>query len=357
MTNLSQSAEKQFISQLPVKRAAYSDRMAVLMAEMSRLAYIPFEQREESAIDEIIQAIRGAASNEEARSNLANLKLRPSDDDRTHAKNTLKLRLAGINFELEKTYAVGDTQAFLAKRAPFAAEKRVEPGIIILSFRGTEATNVKDWQTNVNARKTMARGVPVHAGFWEAFKLVQARIEADIAPLIDSGHVLYVTGHSLGGALALIATRELGNDSTGACYTFGQPRVSTYGFARRIKTPIYRVVNASDIVPRVPPAVIPRALLLLLRFTPFPGRSWVKNFLTEYLYVHHGDMRFLTRAKRTDDGRYPDVRVLLNPPMVDRFSWFLRDVSQRLFAPINDHAIDVYYEKLMSYAMNRNSGH
>ena len=96
----------------------------------------------------------------------------------------------------------------------------------------------------------MIGGVPVHSGFWNSFAGVRKLIEPDLHEYLEKGYTLYVTGHSLGGAMAMIATHEMGKDSTGACYTFGAPRVAGYGFAAEIKTPIYRVVNANDVVPR-----------------------------------------------------------------------------------------------------------
>ena len=138
-----------------------------------------------------------------------------------------------------QTYAVGETQAFLAVKKLGANAGPGEKGIAVLSFRGTEG--IMDWKTNLNAYKQIVDGVPVHTGFLEAFRPVKTKIKADLEGL--PGNALYVTGHSLGGALALIATREIAHDSLGACYTFGSPRVAGFGFAQKIKTPIYRVVN------------------------------------------------------------------------------------------------------------------
>jgi hypothetical protein len=184
---------------------------------------------------------------------------------------------------------------------------------------------------------------------------VRPKISSDVAPLTDAGYTLYLTGHSLGGALALIATREIGSDSTGACYTFGQPRVSGYGFAQDIKTPIYRVVNASDIVPRVPPAVLPRVLLFALRLVRFPGRAWLMDILEMFAgYVHHGDMRYLTKSNGDADRPYEDVRLLANPNMFDRATWWVGDLFWTLRGPAADHSISKYCEKLRAYAMKRN---
>ena len=44
----------------PLKRAAYSDRMSLMMAELSMLAYIPFEMPKEDNLLELIKKIREA---------------------------------------------------------------------------------------------------------------------------------------------------------------------------------------------------------------------------------------------------------------------------------------------------------
>ena len=85
---------------------------------------------------------------------------------------------------------------------------------------------------------------------------------------------LFITGHSLGGALALLATRLIAPDVTGACYTFGAPRIGNYEFFRFIKTPVYRVVNSADVVPRVPPGAVMRLLTHAVK-----GASWLTGFV------------------------------------------------------------------------------
>ena len=56
----------------PVKRAAYSDRTALLMAEMSKLAYFPFERADDSGdggiYEALIESIKATVSTSEARS-------------------------------------------------------------------------------------------------------------------------------------------------------------------------------------------------------------------------------------------------------------------------------------------------
>jgi triacylglycerol lipase len=73
---------------------------------------------------------------------------------------------------------------------------------------------------------------------------------------------LWITGHSLGGALAVLAGGACAYDPdtllpVNGVYTFGQPRVGLHDFCNNIELKFgrvyYRFVNNRDVVPRVPP--------------------------------------------------------------------------------------------------------
>ncbi|WP_243294481.1 lipase family protein [Geothrix mesophila] len=80
-----------------------------------------------------------------------------------------------------------------------------------------------DIKTDIKARfASVAVGketFEIHSGFLEAFQLVREDIEKALATAKPDQ--LIMTGHSLGGALAIVATRILAPDCVGACYTFG----------------------------------------------------------------------------------------------------------------------------------------
>ena len=348
----------------PVKRAAYSDRMAFLMAEMSKLAYVRFELLEDSErskrledidLDNMIGEIRSAQGVEQARQVLQHFLLDIDASYESPSKAYLTAELRKANFELFNTYDLGGTAAFLAVRHPKDGSTGREKGIAVLSFRGTEQNN-SDWKANLKAQKRIVNGVPVHSGFWEAFQLVKTMIQTDLTELLKDGYSLYLSGHSLGGALALIAAHEIGNDSTEACYTFGAPRVAGYGFAAAIKTPIYRVVNANDVVPRLPPAFLPHILQFIVAVLPIPGQSFLTRLLDKFTgYAHHGDMRYLRRSKRASGGGFDRVQLLSNSNMLHRLRWFVSGFIQNPKSPIEDHSIETYSEKLKQYALQRSN--
>ena len=314
--------------EIPTKRAAWSDRTALLMAEMSKLAYYKFEidtngdVMPQAELDEVLDRLLAPAGEV--------VPSAPADDGEAEQAPALpegavmlKDDLARAGFELVGLFShkATDTQAFLAisgsgsgsEVRPFGNEE-----VAVLSFRGTET--IKDWLTNVKLLQKDSEGTDVHGGFQAAFNAVRPTIQNKVEPLAEAGRTLYLTGHSLGGALALIATREMGSDSYGACYTFGSPRVGRFGFSRDIKTPLYRVVNANDLVPRVPPAYIPSILLLVVGVLNVLAFGLLRPLIGKITkYVHHGDMRFL---RRTKSDSYDDLQVLSNPSVIYRFFWY-----------------------------------
>lgn len=159
-----------------------------------------------------------------------------------------------------------DTQAFVC----------ADPDILLIAFRGTQPGNLKDWLTN--ARFELAAGPikntmnKVHRGFQEALNSAWPRLEDAISDLWTSNQAIWVTGHSLGAALATLtaARLSLGDGvrnqqlDVQGLYTFGQPRTGNRSFAmafdQRFKRRSFRLVNNSDIVTEVP------AMGLLLRY-------------------------------------------------------------------------------------------
>lgn len=323
----------------PVGRAAYSDRTAWLLATMSRLAYKQFESPKEllddvsSALAELTDAKAVAARLEEF---LAKCAKTPGAE-----LQDLEGALDALEFELVRTFNRGGTQAFLATRP---ADQ-----MAVLAFRGTEK-NFADIKTDLNARFYKRGRTKTHAGFKRAFDHVGGDVQRAVTALSD--YKLYVTGHSLGGALAMMAARELSSDGVAACYTFGAPRVGDSEFGDAIKIPIYRVVNAADLVPRVPPTWLIEIVILLARLLPVP---YLRQFLIRVLeqfrgYRHHGDMRYLKAHKQPD---FSDLRLIANPNLIDRARWWAARVSVDWQAGLGDHRIAQYCDKLKAYALRR----
>lgn len=126
----------------------------------------------------------------------------------------------------------------------------------------------------------------MHRGFLEPYDLVEARIAATLEKY--AGLPVYITGHSPGGALAMLATRYLRSDSTGATYTFGCPRAADNVFYRDVKTPMYRVVNAADAAPRLPIGYGLMLLSSLVQLVAVTGATSLAKFIRRHFcgYPH-----------------------------------------------------------------------
>lgn len=95
-------------------------------------------------------------------------------------------------------------------------------------------------------------GIYLHDGFAQA----ALSIYTNIRPLIKPGYTINTTGHSMGGAIALILAMHLNVDhyKTGQIITFGQPKVTnTDGSYKFQNLNVTRIVTEKDLVPLVPP--------------------------------------------------------------------------------------------------------
>ena len=350
----------------PKERAAYSDRMAYVLAELSALAYFRFEDEDDVLVENAKQALELLGGNEKVKVMADILKESTAKLYTDQGKNKALFDeiLTSRGFKLVgDPISKGETQLFVCVH-----NEADGSGYVVVSFRGTEK-KVKDWLTDANAKPVEEKmsSYRVHSGFYKAYKLVEQDIQDRLnSPEAkdSSGNSLpvFITGHSLGGALALAMTRYMAANSAGACYTFGAPRVADYRFFERVKTPVYRVVNSSDIVPRVPPGAVLSLLVKMigwlvdeLEFKLGKPLQSALGKLEEFLdklngYRHFGDLRYLTNVR---GNKLETVRLLRNPPTIDRMKWFLEDISKSIALPAKSHGIKTYRTKLAIIAERR----
>lgn len=125
-----------------------------------------------------------------------------------------------------------------------------------LAFRGT-CTPIGEMNDLDIRTKTVYDDVEVHAGFYNQYLSIKPQILTYLSEHSTFDNVR-VAGHSLGGALAMIASANLGEmfpTTYISCHTFGCPRTGNAGFARWFQKNVdesYRVTNKQDPIPMIP---------------------------------------------------------------------------------------------------------
>lgn len=163
----------------------------------------------------------------------------------------------------------------------FVSEDRV-----VVAFRGS--VSMTNWQTDFDssevvceyvkniqpdfsdipttnmrrARKVASKPPLVHGGFVKAYETVRSKITDIVGQLAKENHnrVIFVTGHSLGGGLAILCSVDLAvtlrlPPSLIALTTWGCPKVGTFSFITRFNRVCpcaHRFVMADDIITKLP---------------------------------------------------------------------------------------------------------
>ncbi|MEK3715921.1 lipase family protein [Paenibacillus sp. FSL R7-0333] len=136
------------------------------------------------------------------------------------------------------------------------------PQEIIIAWRGSISTN--DWLSNMNAAQKKFKYIQepcmTHRGFTDIYASARDAILSVLGTLSPE-KTLYVTGHSLGGALATLCALDVSANSaftTPRLYTYGSPRVGDPDFANAFSRYVrssYRYANLFDVTTYVPPTV------------------------------------------------------------------------------------------------------
>ena len=121
----------------------------------------------------------------------------------------------------------------------------------VIAVRGTD--NDVNWELDKDTRgvRDQRTGIVMHSGF----KTAAEAIYRDVRPRLRKDTKIYLTGHSLGGAVAAILGIYLMNEQfdIAGIYTFGQPKFTNAEGARTYQgLPLLRVVYQNDVVATFP---------------------------------------------------------------------------------------------------------
>lgn len=211
----------------------------------------------------------------------------------------------------------GGTQGYLA----------TQDRLLLIAFRGTELFHLEDILTDVNLALFPGPVGQVHFGFAEALDQVWPSF-LDFFYGMYQGQPIWLTGHSLGAALATLSTARIKFDPVDqvriqGLYTFGSPRVGDDEFAsafdRACKKICFRFRNNNDVVTRV----------------PLPGIFALR-------YRHVGQLCYFDAQGNLRFGMSPWERLL------DRFRGRLNDLGKPGSDGMKDHKMSAYLERLQS---------
>jgi len=171
--------------------------------------------------------------------------------------------------------------------------------VVVLAYRGTEPLNFINWLTDANLSptpvvlqtgkllteepaRTAAEPLEIHGGFYRNVRATRYKVMQTLAraaegvpvtaadgdePTLQPMEALYITGHSLGAAMAAIATLLVKNtpehdhrfgDQLKATYSFAQPMVGNPALAAAcdahefLGRRLFRFVYEKDPVPHLP---------------------------------------------------------------------------------------------------------
>lgn len=167
--------------------------------------------------------------------------------------------------------------------------------IIVVIFRGTEfhpkriLNAMLDTSVDMHAvmTKTPELGGFIHKGFLEKAQAIYSDIVNALAK-IRTTQTIWFTGHSMGGALAILAAKLYAvrkQQSVNGIYTIGCPHVGDETFTTLYQLPLFCLINYQDPITRMPEwGKVPHGLLNSKNYAAI-GKAIFLNKTGELSYV------------------------------------------------------------------------
>ena len=235
---------------------------------------------------------------------------------------------------------------------------------LIVAFRGTRLEsftlpgltgplikpNSDDSRTDASLiMRDIGHGLRVHRGFAMAFGHIQAPFESKVQIAHALGKQVWLCGHSLGGALALLGAWACRGLVRGLC-TFGAPRVGNAAFASAVvgSLPAYRrFVHHRDLITTLPPEWIRVPIE-----GSAPWLSWLPFLSQSDHYVHAGEASLISGQQALDIMEGATASLALADLARDARAHFA-DILKLLrsgFEPRNPGTWPVLYDAIADHA-------
>lgn len=147
---------------------------------------------------------------------------------------------------------------------------------LFIVFRGSDGTpdwidNFKFWKRDTPYRESgTKKRIKIHSGFLGQYMLIRNIVHAKVEKHLQEypSSKIYVSGHSLGGALAQVCAIDvqynffpfiLEATDRLECITFGSTRVGNWAFKKSFNKRVLnarRYVNGDDVVCKIPPSIM-----------------------------------------------------------------------------------------------------
>ena len=206
----------------------------------------------------------------------------------------------------------------------------------LITIRGT--SNMENAVVDIDYVLTTDKltGIELHTGFSQAARNIYREIQAKLR----KDYTVNITGHSLGGAVAVILAMYLDKDgyTVGDVVTFGQPKVTNQTGAKRFEhLDVLRVNTADDMVPLVPP--FDASQILNFKFDIFwhIGKEYI--LLSDQYYSVLEGMDSLMRG--TD--------FLIKAPSEENIIAHRMDTYLKRLESLQKNAIEIPFEKKDQY--------
>lgn len=160
-------------------------------------------------------------------------------------RKEIEIHLEKVGLKLFSFFSKNGSNAFIAASENFA----------VLSFRGTAIDETDNIMNDIDIRLTpITKNISVHKGFLRSLDQIWPEIKVALEQLKRERIKIWYTGHSLGGAMATLATNRW---KATAVYVYGSPRVGNRAFCDSVKDQTnYNIINCCDVVTFQPPELL-----------------------------------------------------------------------------------------------------